>query len=81
MDLRKKKTERESTWKLPRIEFVKVNLGDNGDGDRLSGAFPDQVMVHELIIGRVESEPRRHLNLTLHLLFTPFTSSTLSLSI
>lgn len=47
------------TRKLPWVELVEVDLGDNGDGDGVAGALPAEVMLNKLVVGGVESESRR----------------------
>lgn len=47
------------TGKLPRVELVEINFGDNGNGDRLGSALPAEIVQHQLVVGGMESEPRR----------------------
>ncbi|BAS75587.1 Os01g0884350, partial [Oryza sativa Japonica Group] len=49
------------TGKLPWIELVEVDLGDDGDGDGEAGAAAAEVVHHQLLVRRVEPEPRRQL--------------------
>nr|GMC66499.1 hypothetical protein C4D60_Mb04t02340 [Ipomoea batatas]GMC68083.1 hypothetical protein C4D60_Mb04t02340 [Ipomoea batatas] len=44
------------TGKLPGVELVEINIGDNGNGDRLGGAFPAEIVHHQLIVGGMEPE-------------------------
>lgn len=76
-----KKTK--STRELPWIIFVKINFLDDWNGKRQSRTFPAQVMVHELFVRRVKSEPRRQHQIPTRHSLSPFLflSSFLSLSL
>lgn len=44
------------TWKVPRIVLVKVYFGDDRNSDRLRRTFPAEIVHHELLVRRMESE-------------------------
>lgn len=46
------------TWELPRVVPIKVYLGDDWDGDRLSCTFSAEIVVDELLVCWMESETR-----------------------
>ena len=47
------------TWKVPWIELVDVDVGDDGDRARHVGGAVAEVVEDELLVRRVEPEPRR----------------------
>lgn len=53
------------TWKLPGVELVQINLGDDWDGEALAGDLLAEVMDDELLVRRVEPEARRQVELGL----------------
>jgi len=44
------------TGKVPRVVFVEVDFGDDGNGDGLRGAFAAEIVHHELLVSWMESE-------------------------
>jgi len=44
------------TWEVPRVVFVEVDFGDDGNGDGLRRAFAAEVVHHELLVRWMESE-------------------------
>nr|ACN30958.1 unknown [Zea mays] len=50
-------------WELPWVELVEVDLGDDGDGDGQAGAAAAEVVHHQLLVRRVEPEPRWQLQI------------------
>lgn len=66
------------TRKLPWIKLVEINLSYNRDWDGVAGAPTAEVMHDELLVGGMESEPRRQIQLlitTLHSLYMQQSSS------
>ena len=49
------------TGELPWVELVDVDLGDDGDGDGEPSALAAEVVHHQLLVRRVEPEPRRQM--------------------
>jgi hypothetical protein len=47
------------TWKVPRVELVDVDLGDDGGRARRGGGTLAEVVEDEFLVRRVEPEPRR----------------------
>jgi len=45
--------------------LVEVDLGDDGDGEALVGDLAAEVVDHQLLVGGVEAEPRRQVQLRL----------------
>jgi len=55
------------TWEVPRVVFVEVDFGDDGNGDGLRRAFAAEVVHHELLVRWMESEAWGQLKLWCHL--------------
>lgn len=51
--------ERESTWELPGVELVEVDVGDDGDGEGGGGGFALEVVDDEFFVGGVEAKAGR----------------------
>jgi hypothetical protein len=47
------------TWQVPWIELVDVDVGDDGDRARRVGGAVAEVVEDQLLVRRVETEPRR----------------------
>jgi hypothetical protein len=47
------------TWKVPRVELVDVDLGDDGGRARRGGGTLAEVVEDEFLVRRVEPEPWR----------------------
>ena len=52
----------ESTWQLPWLALVEVDLRDDVELDLEPVDLALQVVVHQLLVRRVEPEPRREPN-------------------
>lgn len=47
------------TWEFPRIIFVEINLGYDRHRQRGGGSLLLEIVNQQLLVGRVEAEPRR----------------------
>lgn len=63
---------------FPGVKLVEIEFGDDGDGERGGLGLGDEVVDHQLLVGRVEPEPRRQLRLLLLLLTALHLSLSLS---
>lgn len=77
--MERREGERKITRKVPRVKLVEINLSNDGDGNRLRGAFPAEVVRDELVVRRVEPETRGQLQLRRHSLSLSHRLKTLSL--
>jgi hypothetical protein len=50
------------TWQVPWLALVEVGLADGARGEAGVGGLPGEVVRDELLVGGVESEPRRQLH-------------------
>uniref|UniRef100_A0A0A9D3X3 NAC1 n=1 Tax=Arundo donax TaxID=35708 RepID=A0A0A9D3X3_ARUDO len=51
--------EQRALRQVPRVELVQVHLRDDGHREALPRCLPAQVVLHQLVVRRVEPEPRR----------------------
>lgn len=50
---------------VPGLEFVKIDVSDDIEVDFLGGDFLGEVIVEELLLGGVETEPGRDLGVSI----------------
>ena len=56
----------ELTLDVPWLELVEVDVGDDVEVDALQGHLLGEVVGEQLLLRRVEPEPRRHHRLPVH---------------